>query len=525
MQIDYVSIFKSRVERLNKLRGNPLLIAGAKEYYKTRPAEFITDWMITYDPRNASKKLPTTMPFRLFPRQFEYVNWLNKMVQKGESGSVEKCRDAGITEVSTAYTVWAWIFMKGASIGWGSRKEMLVDRLGDPDSIFEKIRVKIKSLPEFFLPDGLNDNSHFNYMKIVNPETGSTITGEAGTNIGRGGRKLIYFVDESAHCDKQEAIEAALGDNTNTQIHISSVNGQNLFYRRAKMNGGENTFIFDWKDDPRKSQEWYDKRKDEAKEKGVLHIFKQEVERDYLAAVEGIMIQPDWLRACVDAHKKLGFEASGVTQFGTDVSDEGGDIDAITGRKGSVIIHNENWNCAGDHDLSAGKSTNIAIEKNANMLVYDSIGVGAGFKTAIKHIEYIRFDIEGWNAGGAVVNPDERVYPDSEDRRTNKDFFLNAKAQGWWEVRERARKTYLTINNNKEYPEDELLSIDSSMVDRDKIENLIGQLSSPKMKYTNGKVRVESKQELKDREIESPNDADSVIMAFVDVKPKSFGTW
>ena len=77
------------------------------------------------------------------------------------------------------------------------RKELLVDRLGDMDSIFEKIRYTVKMLPGFLLPRGFDLNKNCSYMKLLNPETNSSITGEAGDNIGRGGRKLIYFKDEA----------------------------------------------------------------------------------------------------------------------------------------------------------------------------------------------------------------------------------------------------------------------------------------------------------------------------------------
>lgn len=526
MNYDYLGEFQRRVSVINQVNKNPALALGAKTYYKDKPVDFIKDWMVTYDPRNASKGLPTVMPFMLFPKQEEYIAWVMEMIEGMENGTVEKCRDAGVTEVSTAFSIWAWLFVDGMSIGWGSRKEMLVDRIGDPDSIFEKIRSKIKLLPAFLLPNGFNDKEHFNYMKIINPENDNTITGEAGVNIGRGGRKSIYFVDESAHCDKQDAIEAALGDNTNTQIHISSVNGQNLFYKRAKMNGGKNTFVFDWRDDPRKDQKWYDKRRKDAEEKGLLHIFMQEVERDYLAAVAGIMIPPTWLKSCIDSHVALGFEPSGLTQFGVDASDEGGDIDAATGRKGSVVIANENWNCAGDHDYSAGKATAIALSHSADLLVYDSIGVGAGFKTAIKHIENIDFDVEGWNAGGGVPNPDEKVYSGKdaeEDKRTNKDFFLNAKAKGWWNIRERARKTHLARTTGREFDPDELISFSVEHLGMAKIDHLISELASPKMEYVNGKVKVESKQKMSERGLDSPNDADSVVMAYVEIEKKPAG--
>lgn len=517
--VDFAKEFKERARRINNMKDNPRLIHGAKVYYNTRPVEFINDWCTTYDPRNASvKDKPTLMAFKLFPRQVEYVEWLLDRIENKRGGTVEKCRDAGITEVSTAFSVWAWLFMDGFSVGWGSRKELLVDRIGDPDSIFEKLRNKIRFLPSFFLPEGFSETHNFNYMKIVNPLNGNTITGEAGINIGRGGRKSMYFVDESAHMEKQEAVAAALGDNTNCEIHISSVNGMNLFYKRAKAGGGKDNFIFDWRDDPRKNQEWYDNRKQDAENKGLLHVFSQEVDRDYLAAVQGIMIKPSWLKACIDAHIKLNFDACGITQAGVDASDEGGDIDAITIRKGSVVIDNHNWNCAGDHDLSAGNANGYALACGVDQLVYDSIGVGAGFKTAMKQIEGVNYLVDGWNAGGGVVDPTFRVYEDvegNEDKRTNKDFFMNAKAQAWWDVRERARKTFMAITNGKEYHPDELLSFDSSRLGMAKIEHLIGELSSPKMQYSNGKVKVESKKEMKDREIDSPNDADSLVMAFV----------
>ncbi len=523
MSNDYVAEFQRRLTRLNKIKLDPFLIFGAKQFYKDHPVEFINDWMVTYDPRNATDETPTTMPFILFPRQREYVEWLIfDRVKNKKDTTVEKCRDAGITEVSSAVSVWAWLFIDGFSVGWGSRKEMLVDRIGDPDSIFEKLRSKIRLVPKIFLPIGFQERRSFSYMKIINTDNGNTITGEAGINIGRGGRKSMYFVDEFAHCEKQESISAALGDNTNTQVLISSVNGINLFHKIAKSNGGKDNFIFDWRQDPRKSQEWHDRRRSQAEDKGLLAVFNQEVERDYLSAVDGIMIRPEWIKASIDAHIKLEFTGNGITQFGTDVSDEGGDKDSITGRKGSTVFLCDNWNCKGDHDYSAGHATNLSTENNADLLVYDSVGVGAGFKTAIKHIDKTPFDIRGWNSGGGVVDPDKVIMTGAKgEERTNKDFFLNARAQAWWEVRERFRLTFLAITKEKKYPEHELISIKS---DIDYLEILTSELCSPLMIYHNGMVKVESKKEMKSRGISSPDNADGFIMAFVTPKEEeSYG--
>ena len=50
------------------------------------------------------------------------------------------------------------------------------------------------------------------------------------------------------------------------------------------------------------------------------------------------------------------------------------------------------------------------------------------------------------------------------------------------------------------------------------LDDLIGELCSPLMLYKNGMVIVESKKAMKDRGIDSPNMADSFIMAFVETE-------
>ena len=47
-----------------------------------------------------------------------------------------------------------WIFEPGTAVGFGSRNADLVDQLGDPKTIFAKIRQIIENLPEFLKPAG-----------------------------------------------------------------------------------------------------------------------------------------------------------------------------------------------------------------------------------------------------------------------------------------------------------------------------------------------------------------------------------
>jgi hypothetical protein len=190
---DYLPIIKERAERLQKIRKDKKLLIAAKVYYKHNPVQFINDWLFTYDPR----KTPSTIPFILWPKQEEYILWLKERYEKKEDGLVEKSRDAGATFLGMAFAVWLWIFWQGSKTSFGSRKEQLVDKIGDMDSIFEKGRMMLRNLPKELLPAGYNEQKHATYMKFINPENGASITGESGDNIGRGGRSGLYFKDEA----------------------------------------------------------------------------------------------------------------------------------------------------------------------------------------------------------------------------------------------------------------------------------------------------------------------------------------
>lgn len=503
---DYVSVLAQRQRRLLRLRASPALWVGAKEHYRTRPDEFIEHWVDTYDPRNAGGALPARLPFVPFKRQRDLIDFLLACLDGDASGLIEKCRDMGATWICCAFSVWLWLFWPGVSVGWGSRKEILVDKIGDPDSIFQKMRMIILGLPREFWPEGFNPKDHMPYMKIVNPETGSTITGEAGDNIGRGGRKRIYFKDESAHYERPELIEASLGDNTRVQIDISSVNGPgNVFYRRR--HGGKiwgpgeeiskqvaNVFIMDVLEHPAKDQAWVDDREAKARAEGLLHVFEQEIKRNYLAAVAGIIIPGKWVEAAFDAHKALGFDDSGRWMASLDVADDTeecvGDSNAFGRRKGVVLKHAETWG-----GVDTGVTTRTAVNGCTGFgridLQYDCIGVGAGVKAEANRlkqdpeiaplIKNIRF--VPWNAGDKVQDPEGYVIDRAEkpDRETpkNKDFFGNLKAQGWWSLRRRFERTWRARNEGISFDPSLLISIDTEAIPPHVLRQLQQELSQP----------------------------------------------
>lgn len=534
---DYVKLFAWRQKQLQLFRSNPKMLEAAKLYYRDHPVEFIEDWVDTYDPRNAG--VPgkiTRMPFVMFPRQRELTQFLYACLNGEADGLIEKCRDAGATWLSVAVSVHLWLFYDGISIGWGSRKEQLVDKLGDMDSIFEKIRAVIRNLPVEFLPKGFSEKDHLTYMRVLNPENDASITGEAGNNIGRGGRKRIYFKDESAHYERPDLIEAALGDNTRVQIDISSVNGTgNVFHRRREagvewtpgtpvVKGKANVFIFDWRHHPEKTEAWYEERRRKAEDEGLLHIFAQEVDRDYASAVEGVIIPPDWVRAAVDAHIKLQFLDEGKWIAALDVADGGGDKNALAQRRGVVLKKVQAWGQV-DTGVTARRALQYLERPNETALMYDCIGVGAGIKAEYNRIKTaveleempkdawpVGLRVQPWNAGAGVLFPEKRLIRGDKESPTNKDHYLNLKAQGWWELRARFWKTYRALNEGIDYDTDELISIDSSCFTAEELAQLIKELSQATSSLSPGKLKL-----MVDKSPEgtrSPNMADAVVMAY-----------
>lgn len=521
---DYISVLMWRQNQLRRLRQDKTLLLGAKTFYRNRPAAFINHWCNTYDPRNAGTGVPARMPFILFQRQDDLVQFLQSCLIDEESGLIEKCRDMGATWVCAAFSVWLWMFWPGASVGWGSRKEQLVNKIGDPDSIFEKMRMLVRGIPREFWPRGLSVDDHMTYMKFVNPENGATITGESGDNIGRGGRKLIYFKDESAHYVRPEKIEAALADNTRVQIDISSVNGLgNVFHRRresgvdwspglAAEKGRTRIFIMDWRDHPAKTDEWYNARKSKAEFDGLLHIFAQEVDRNYSASVDGTIIPSEWIRSAIDAHLKLNIQPSGAWVAALDVADGGRDTNAFAARHGIVLKSLSEWG-AKDTGVTARKAIGLCDGLSNLELQYDCIGVGSGIKAEVNRLHEENkmprtVKMVPWNAGASVQKPFGRVIENDKESPKNQDVYANLKAQAWWELRTRFYKTHKAVTDGAVFPPDDLISLDSKLPLLRQLEKELAQPTSSKgasMKLVVDKTPEGSK---------SPNLADAVVMAY-----------
>lgn len=454
------------------------------------------------------------MPFILFPKQKELVNWIIKSVlEDKQDGLIDKCRDMGATWVCCAVSLWLWRYRPGCAIGWGSRKQELVDQIGDPKCIFDKFRSMLASMPKEMRPVGFDPKKHATFMKLINPENGATIIGESGDQIGRGGRTTLYFKDESAFYERPVGIEAALGNNTNVQIDLSTHNGTDtIFFNKTQTYKSSRIFVLDWSDNPFHTEEWYEEQRTKYKNAGTPWLFEQEVMRNPQGSKPNLVIPNKWVLAAVDAHEKLFMPIEGHRKLGIDVADEGVDNHAICEIHG-ILIKDVIEIEYGDGGECTDEAVRMCDERKIYDVAYDSIGVGATVKTSMRKINQDRtkkINAVGWCAGGAPI--DAKV--EYVEGKTNGDMFVSPKAQEWWSMRERFRKTWEAIEKDEIYEPDELISISS---DIDSLNKLTNELSQATYSFNGAGKIVIDKAPVGSR---SPNMADSVIIAYARTKVK-----
>lgn len=228
---------------------------------------------------------------------------------------------------------------------------------------------------------------------------------------------------------------------------------------------------------------------------------------------DSVIIRRSWIDAAIDFHLKYDKPVNGVHPIGLagkkvvgyDVADSGDDKNATVFMDGSIALGCEEWK-GGENELN--KSTGrvkAKASKHGAMIVYDSIGVGAHTGSTLQTMNFYNF--AGFNAGGKVHKPSRKYNGVKQG-----EYFANIKAQAWWLVADRLRNTYdYVVNGNKNYKAEDLMSISSNI---DDIEKLISELCTPRRDFDkSGRVKVESKDELKARGISSPNRADAFIMS------------
>lgn len=521
---DYTQVFEWRLERLQRIRQDPGMLPAMKAFYRDNPAQFIIDWGMTVDPRNVERGLPARIPFLLFPKQEEWIQWFVEHWRASKPGITEKTRDMGMSWLTVGMAASLCLFNRGIIAGFGSRKEEYVDKIGSPKSLFDKARNFIGLLPVEFR-GGWNPKAHAPHMRILFPENDSAMTGEAGDGIGRGDRTSFYIVDESAFLERPYLVDASLSATTNCRQDISTPNGMANSFAERRHSGKVDVFTFHWRDDPRKDDTWYKKQCEELDPVTVA----QEIDINYSASVEGVLIPSAWVQAAIDAHIHLGIQPTGQRMGALDVADEGKDTNAFTSRHGFLLEDIEEWSGKGDDIFgTVQKAFTICDQRRLEMYRFDSDGLGAGARGDARVINEQRKErrerqitATPYRGSGSPANPEDEAVPGEygQKGRLNKDFFANAKAQGWWRLRTLFRNTYRAVKEGMPYKADEIISISGTLALKNK---LVVELSQPTYSVNGvGKIVVDKKPD----GTKSPNLADSVMIAYAPMEITSMDIW
>jgi len=504
---DYREVYAARIDRLKRLRAHSRDVPAVRAFYRDHPARFISDWGMTFDPRNPERNLPASIPFLLFPKQEEWIEWFLERWRAQEPGITEKTRDMGMSWLTVALACTICLFNKGIVVGFGSRKEEYVDKIGSPKALFEKARMFMQALPVEFR--GSWDRAkHAPHMRILFPDTGSAIGGESGDGIGRGDRTSFYFVDEAAFLERPMLVEAALSQTTNCRQDISTPNGMGNPFAQRRFGGRIKVFSFHWRDDPRKDEEWYRNQVEDLDPVTVA----QEIDINYAASVEGVVIPSTWVQAAIGAHAKLGIQPSGAKTAGLDVADEGSDKNAFAGRHGFLLAHLKSWSGKGsDIYQTVVKAFALCDEFEYDGFHYDADGLGAGVRGDALEINSQRKAAgrraivdEPFRGSAGVYDPEGEMVK----KRKNKDYFANLKAQSWWSLRMRFQATHRAVVEKMAFNADDIISIDPALPE---LITLTMELSQPTYSInTVGKILIDKQPD----GTKSPNLADAVMIAF-----------
>lgn len=242
--------------------------------------------------------------------------------------------------------------------------------------------------------------------------------------------------------------------------------------------------------------------------------------------IDNSVIKADWFDACIDAHKKLGFEARGGKVAGFDPSDVGADAKGYCLRQGVVFtdvreIDAEDANRA--FDIASRDAKNSGVDSFG----WDCDGMGALLRDqAAKNFQGTKVHTFMYKGSEGVHNPEAVFKPVGEyhirDSKKNKDVFGNKKAQNIISFAERVYKTWEAVVHKKYIDPEELVSFDSESIPANYLQKLRSEACRMPLKPADT-FKFYTKQEMRNgiRQpdgskivIPSPNLFDAVVLSF-----------
>lgn len=216
------------------------------------------------------------------------------------------------------------------------------------------------------------------------------------------------------------------------------------------------------------TNEWIEERRKEWGEDSPL--WQAKVLGQFPDEGDDTLIPLSWAEACVG----LDLGTEGEKRLGVDVARYGSDMTVFCTVLGKTVLPLEAVNKK-DTNFTIGRVRVLNNQHDFNHIGIDDTGVGGGVTDGLKEGQR---NVVGINFGESAI----------ENER-----FENRKAELFWVLREIIRDKQISLPDDKE---------------------LINQLCGIKYSYSrHGKIKIESKDELKKRGLKSPDKADALAIA------------
>lgn len=203
---------------LRAARENPELCAYLRDRCRDDILFYVNAFVWQYNPQHVGREVG---PFVTWDFQDEALLSIVRAVRDREDVAIVKSREMGASWMCLLACEWFWHFHQWVKVLVVSRNAESVDKRGDPDSLFWKLDFIHQNQPDWLLPKGYAplQEPHRKKMFFGNPETGSTITGQATTEkAGVGGRATLMFVDEFSQIREDKELIQRTADTTGCRI-------------------------------------------------------------------------------------------------------------------------------------------------------------------------------------------------------------------------------------------------------------------------------------------------------------------
>lgn len=189
-------------------------------------------------------------PMTTWPYQDHALLQIESHINQGKDLLIDKSRDMGATWLCSLVMLHQFLYCENRNFLMLSRKEDLVDKPGNPDSLFWKLDYVIKHLPRWLVPAIDRSSLHFG-----NATLNSTIDGESTTgDASQGGRRTAILLDEFARVQDGFGILNATADTTACRIFNSTPNGMGTAFSTLRFSGKIDVLELHWSIHPEKGR-------------------------------------------------------------------------------------------------------------------------------------------------------------------------------------------------------------------------------------------------------------------------------